>query len=288
MSFVPPPGPPPPSAPDGWKPQFDDRYKQWYFVNLHTGKSQWEPPTGPALPNEQHAPPRGPPPSYEQSGPANPTAAASAGDIKRPLSSNNPYNNHSGTSSVDDDARLAARLQAEEDARAGRKSPAASRGAAAEFYNEAPQPQGGYPPSSSQSPAPPSLPQREQKSRGFLGKLFGQSSGSQAGYASSRPPQYGYQGYPQGGYPGGYGGYPPQQPMGYGYPPQGGYYPPQQVPPPPRKSGLGTGAAAALGVGGGLIGGALLADAFEDHEQDVYDAGYDNGYDDGGDFGGDF
>ncbi|KAI5286144.1 hypothetical protein KEM54_000029 [Ascosphaera aggregata] len=57
MSFTPPPsGPPPPSVPPGWKAQFDERYKEWYYVDLSTGKSQWEKPTGPE--------PQGPPPSY--------------------------------------------------------------------------------------------------------------------------------------------------------------------------------------------------------------------------------
>lgn len=263
-----------------------------FFVNLHSGKSQWEAPEGPARPEGQHAPPSGPPPSYEQSGPGNPAAVASAGDTKRPLSSNNPYyndNNQASTAttpSIDEDARLAARLQAEEDARAGTKSPAATRGSAADFYNEAPPPQAGYaPPRPSSSSQSPVFQGEQSKSRGFLSKLIGKSSGSShGGYGSPRPPQYGYQGYPQGGYPPG--GYPPQPPAGYGYPgygypPQGVYYPPQQQA-PPRKSGMGAGAAAALGVGGGLIGGALLADAIEDHDESVYDAGYDAGYDDGG------
>lgn len=32
MSFAPPPGPPPPSVPEGWKSQYDDRYKQWLVL----------------------------------------------------------------------------------------------------------------------------------------------------------------------------------------------------------------------------------------------------------------
>jgi hypothetical protein len=50
---------------------------------------------------------------------------------------------------------------------------------------------------------------------------------------------------------------------------------------------LGVGGAAALGVGGGLLGGFLLADALEDHDDSVYQQGFDNGADYGdGDFGG--
>jgi len=47
---------------------------------------------------------------------------------------------------------------------------------------------------------------------------------------------------------------------------------------------------ALLAGGAGLVGGALLMDAFEDHEdrqdQQAYDQGYDQGYDNGNDNGG--
>lgn len=36
MSFAPPSGPPPPSVPEGWKAQYDDRYQTWYvFTHLN-------------------------------------------------------------------------------------------------------------------------------------------------------------------------------------------------------------------------------------------------------------
>jgi hypothetical protein len=44
---------------------------------------------------------------------------------------------------------------------------------------------------------------------------------------------------------------------------------------------MGTAGAAALGVGGGLLGGMLIADAMDDH--DDYGGGDDYGGDDGGD-----
>ncbi|KAI9063494.1 hypothetical protein FKP32DRAFT_722968 [Trametes sanguinea] len=57
---------------------------------------------------------------------------------------------------------------------------------------------------------------------------------------------------------------------------------------PPKKSGPGMGTALLAG-GAGLVGGALLMDAFEDHEdherEEAYDAGYDQGYDQGFDQG---
>ncbi|KOC17969.1 WW domain protein [Aspergillus flavus AF70] len=285
MSFAPPPGPPPPAVPEGWKAQFDDRYKQWFFVNLRTGKSQWESPQGPAQ-EELHAPPSEAPPSYEESGPANPSAVHGANE-KKNLGSNNPYNQAGArSSSLDSDARLAAQLQAEEDARArDSRSPRqqATPGAAADYYTEASRPQSvGY---QSSSTPPQHITGPEQKrSKGFLSKLMGKSSSGSAanhGRPSSQPSQpYGYP-------PGGYGGY-PQQPTGYGYPSypaQPGYYPTAAQPVRRHGGGMGTAGAAALGVGGGLIGGALLAEALDDHhDYDDYGSG---GYDDfdGGDFG---
>lgn len=32
MSFAPPSGPPPPSVPEGWKAQYDERYHAWYVA----------------------------------------------------------------------------------------------------------------------------------------------------------------------------------------------------------------------------------------------------------------
>lgn len=39
MSFAPPSGPPPPSVPEGWKAQYDDRYHAW-CVFTHLNKDQ--------------------------------------------------------------------------------------------------------------------------------------------------------------------------------------------------------------------------------------------------------
>ncbi|PYI24357.1 hypothetical protein BO99DRAFT_92091 [Aspergillus violaceofuscus CBS 115571] len=65
-----PPPPPMPRVPEGWRPQFDDRYQEWYYVNLHTGQSQWERPERPAQPDGPAPPPNGPPPSYDATGAA--------------------------------------------------------------------------------------------------------------------------------------------------------------------------------------------------------------------------
>lgn len=274
-------------------------------MDLATGKSQWDRPEAPPPRGDGNFPTNPLPPSYSNAGPGDPAALASVGDQKQHMGSNNPYNPSANTGPgnasphmIDEDARLAAKLQAEEDARAGTRGTGAGpgdRGASSDYYNNASRPQstgpGGYAAgSASHSP----MPEQEQKRSkgGFLSKLMGKSS-------SSRPPrpQPQYASYSQQGPPGGYyggGGYPPQhgpQPGyggGYGgYPQQGGYYQQQ----PPRRQGgggMGTAGAAALGVGGGLLGGMLIADAIDDHhDNDDYGGG--GGGDDyggGDDFGG--
>lgn len=274
---------------------------------MRTGKSQWERPQTAALADEPAGgPPSEPPPSYENSGPANADAvgagaASRAGDKKAlALGSNNPYNrsdtelgesakaNASGGASgsyTDDDARLAAQLQAEEDARAAKER------SARDGPSPSPSPMG--------QPQPGGERQQTSGKRGFFSKLMGKGGRHDHNHSShhgnhgqaQHAPQHGYHqpayGQPQPGYgypqqagypPGGY--YPPQQPgYGYGgYPPQGGYYPPQS-----QRPGMGAGTAAALGVGGGLLGGLLLADAVEDFSGP---GDYDGGDYDGGDFGG--
>jgi hypothetical protein len=203
----------------------------------------------------------------------------------------------SSSSIHDEDAKLAAKLQAEEDARArgGPTPPAgyASGGGAADSYSQ------GYSGQQQQGTFPSDLPPRDDargKDRGFLGKLFGKGKtpqGGQAGYGGgypqqqqnyyqSPPPQqyggYPQQGPPMGGYGGGYGqpgygGYPPQG-YGGGYP-QGGYQQQQQQGRRPGGSGMGMGlAGGALGLGAGVLGGVLIADAIQDHDQAEYSQGY--------------
>ncbi|KXH60031.1 hypothetical protein CNYM01_14094, partial [Colletotrichum nymphaeae SA-01] len=69
--FAPPSGPPPPKAPEvppGWIARWNDQYKEWFYVNLHTKQSQWDKPTEPALPPPpppaEDGHPGGPPPGY--------------------------------------------------------------------------------------------------------------------------------------------------------------------------------------------------------------------------------
>ncbi|SLM35843.1 WW domain [Lasallia pustulata] len=192
--FVPPSGPPPPKVPEGWKALWNDQYKEWFYVNTYTKQSQWEKPTSPIYPpstSASDAPP-GPPPTYTGSGNTNPE--------KSSLGTNNPYSSSSipaSTSShdVDADARYAAKLQEEENARmraAGGMSPA-SRDAQQDYVNT-PMPQG-------YEQALPPRPQ-EKGAKGFLSKLMGKSSGAQGGYGGQQA-GYGQQG---GAYFEGFGG----------------------------------------------------------------------------------
>ncbi|KAH7924831.1 hypothetical protein BV22DRAFT_1195641 [Leucogyrophana mollusca] len=127
--------------------------------------------------------------------------------------------------------------------------------------------------------------------------------GPQGGYGG---PQGGYGGPPQGGFGGGspYAPGPPGGGYQQGYQPEsnrgffGGNQQPAYAQAPPKKSGPGIGTALLAG-GAGLVGGALLMDAIEDHNEDErqegYDQGFQNGenyadnndYGGGGDFGGD-
>ena len=237
-----------------------------FFVNTYTKESTWEKPTAPAHRPDADAPPGGPPPSYSGSG-----AMPGCGNEKH--NPNNPYNQ---AANVDDDAKLAARLQAEEEARV-KAGGNADRGAADSYYQTGGNNQSyGAPPQSSpygqqggispygggaSGPTSPPYDQNQQPQggdgkRGLLGKLLGKASKPHGGGG------YGQQGYPPQGYPQHQQGYPQQ---GYGGYPQQGYggYPPQQpmyAQQPPKKSGGGLGMAggAALGLGGGLVGGMLV------------------------------
>ena len=236
-----------------------------FYVNIYTKKSQWDKPTEPIYPPPSHDAPAGPPPGYSGGGVnSNPT------DTKQ-----NPYGRAGSHSPVntESDAALAARLQAEEDERA--RGASGSRNAFQDYQNT---------PMPSQSPGLQDLPPREQK-RGFLGKLLGKHGSSssnqyqpqpgygqpqyppqqQYGYGAPPPQQYG--GYPQQGYP--QQGYAPGPGYGGGY--GGGY---QQQQPPKKSGGMGAMGGAALGLGGGLVGGMLLEDAIQDHDQSEYQQGY--------------
>ncbi|KAM0559502.1 hypothetical protein ACHAPJ_004532 [Fusarium lateritium] len=316
--FAPPVGPPPPKAPEvpaGWAVRWNDQYKEWFYVNIYTKQSQWEKPTAPVFPADDGAP-AGAPPGYHQGNAPVPT------DTKK-----NPYEDHldhsaMGGPSHDDDARLAAQLQAEEDARArggpGGPNVPAGYGASSSPYPQSnspyPQDNSPYPQQQGGSSYPSELPPRDRgaKSGGFLGKLLGKGKqmaashqgggGSHGGYGGGYSQQQQYygqqpQGYPGQGPPMGYGAQPHYgggygAPGGYGgyggapgYGGQGGGFGGGGR--KPGGGGMGMMGGAALGAGAGLLGGAMIANAIDDDEQDAYQDGYQDGAD-GGDDGGDF
>lgn len=177
-----------------------------YYVNLHTGRSQWERPDRPAQPDGAAPPPKGPPPSYEAT----------------------------------------TRNQQDPDPR--------TRDRPDPYYYSSPQP-------ASQSTYTPN--------RGEIPYGYPQ-------------PQYGYNGY---GYNPAYPpqpAYPNQYPTAYQNGPDQAQAPRNQK----QKKGMGKMGAAALGVGGGLLGGFLLGEGIEALEDD-FDRPPPPGPD-FDDFGGDF
>ena len=235
-------------------------------MDLLTKKSQWDRPTAPAEPVSVHDEPGGPPPtySYDQSG----DTQASEKRAKSATTKQEEEEN---------DARYAARLQAEEDARANRSGmmPDAN-------YATKPIPIVDH----RQSELPPRAERSAGRKRGFLGKLLGKHSHQpSAGHQQQFYPQQGYgparyeSGYPQ---------------TSHSYPPHQGFYGSSGMMgmPPRRGHGFPGGAmgGAALGVGGGLLGGVLLADAIGDHNRYDGGSGSSSGYggsDAGGYDGGD-
>jgi hypothetical protein len=213
-------------VPAGWKAVWNDQYKEYFYVNIYTKKSQWDAPTAPVYPPDEAPPdgaPPGAPPAYDTQN-ARP-AGIEKPDIKSPLGGTGP-----GGSGLTEDERLARQLQDEENARAGLPHGAHSplpndpnRGASDSYYNDGPpQGQSGYgspQPASygqqNQGPYDASGPQDKGKSKGLLGKLAGGFLGKNK-YPQQQQQQPQYYPQPQQQYP--------QQ--GYGYPQQG--YPPGQ------------------------------------------------------------
>lgn len=109
--FAPPPGPPPPKVPEGWKAVWNPQYNEWFYVNVYTKQSQWDKPTEPVYPPGE-APPAGAPPGYAPPASGAVGGYPSATNEKGGFGSNNPYANTS------EDEALARRLQEEEQARA--------------------------------------------------------------------------------------------------------------------------------------------------------------------------
>jgi len=148
-----------------------------------------------------------------------------------------------------------------------------------------PPPPNNPPPSQYSPPAGPPPPSNQSPQYGGYGAPAGPSYGgpsyggpsyggppheSGGSYQQQQQQQQGEWGQPQGHNKGWFGGGSQNAPQ-----PQVGY---QQA--PPKKSGMGVGTMAALGVGG-LLGGAVLAHEFEEHNEREREEGFDQGYQDG-------
>ncbi|KAF4574464.1 hypothetical protein EYR40_005811 [Pleurotus pulmonarius] len=240
--------------PPGWITQYDSRYSAWYYVNTSASPpvTVWEHPLGappPAPPPSHYAPPPGPPPPNHntypgQSAPPYPSPGPSPG---APPYNSNPPNSYYGNP------------QGQYGGYPGGGSP------------------GGYPgqqPSYGAPPQPHLLLSRIGSKRRRLSKegkarrdpcsplrsnlILGLFIGLFGGLFGKKPSS-------------GYGG------GGYGQQPQVVYA--QQ----PAKSGGGMGMGGMLAAGGaGLIGGALIANAIDDSQEDAYREGYEDAQDGGG------
>ena len=272
--FAPPQGPPPPQLPDGWKAVWNPQYEQWFYVNLQTKASQWDKPTesayGVGIASDT-------PPGYASHTPM------STGPEK--YGSNNPFsapaNPTMAAGTTGEDERLARQLQEEEEARAR----GSTQGAAGGYYGQQSQP-----PYQQDQYGSAQLPEKKKK-----GGLFGKIQAKLEGAAASRPPQGMHGVYPQQhGYAGGPGyGQPVYGPGGYGQPGYGhgpayggGHYGGSH---PPRRAGgggMGMAGGAALGLGAGVLGGALIANGMDDAYEEGYEDGGGGDDDGGGDDGG--
>ncbi|KAI4152111.1 MAG: hypothetical protein LQ340_003096 [Diploschistes diacapsis] len=198
MTDAPPPGPPPPKVPEGWKAVWNSQYSEWFYVNVHTRASQWDKPTAPVSDPNNTDPLFSPPPAYTPSTAAS-SGALSPGPHPTKGNPNNPYGQPlraQTPNDIDADARLAAQLQAEEEARAAAASGTgrqpASRGpggAADSYYTEG----GANRPGSGYGGGQPNLqPQPEQpQKRGLLDKLTGRSHHYQGSFPAQQQGQGG-------------------------------------------------------------------------------------------------
>jgi hypothetical protein len=69
-----------PAVPNGWKAQFDDKYQTWFYVNLSSGKSQWEAPPSTKFPDEDKN--LEPPPYAPSAASSSPVSATATGDSR--------------------------------------------------------------------------------------------------------------------------------------------------------------------------------------------------------------
>ncbi|KAK8097420.1 hypothetical protein PG984_016559 [Apiospora sp. TS-2023a] len=242
--YAAPSGPPPPTVPEGWATRWNEQYQAWFYVNTYTKKSQWDKPTGPAEDPSAASAPSGPPPSQ----------IATEPEKEKPATAERAFAEQAPA--VDAATRPGAAPPSP--AYSGEnRAPSATQEKKGGFFNKI-------------------VGTFQEKTKGAFPQQQQQQQQPQQGYYNSPPPQQ--QGY--------YGGPPQamqqqQQPQQYyGQPAQGGYYgapAPQQQQyqqPAEKKKGMGTMGGAALGVGAGLLGGALIAGAISHgNEEEAYEEG---------------
>ncbi|KAK7990129.1 HET-domain-containing protein [Apiospora arundinis] len=269
--FAPPAGPPPPTVPEGWAARYNAQYSAWFYVNLYSKKSQWDKPTAPA--EDPNAPvPSGPPPGHQEPAPTpTPAPAPAPAAAEPPKTEEKPSAERAfmeAAPPVDNATRPGAAppspaYSGDNRGAAGADGKEAKGGFFNKIVGQFQEKTKGAFPGQQQQQQQPTPPQERGDPYGGGAAAPPYQQQPQQQYYSSPPPQQ--QGY--------YGAPPPQQ---Y-YQPQGGYYPPpqqyQQAPAPEKKKGMGTMGGAALGIGAGLLGGALISNAISNSNEEAFEEG---------------
>ncbi|KAK6840893.1 hypothetical protein PG987_001753 [Apiospora arundinis] len=255
--FAPPAGPPPPTVPEGWAARYNAQYSAWFYVNLYSKKSQWDKPTAPA--EDPNAPvPSGPPPGHQEPAPTPTPAPAPA-----PAAAEPPKTEEKPSAERAFMEAAPPPIPVTTGGAAGADGKEAKGGFFNKIVGQFQEKTKGAFPGQQQQQQQPTPPQERGDPYGGGGAAPPYQQQPQQQYYSSPPPQQ--QGY--------YGAPPPQQ---Y-YQPQGGYYAPpqqyQQAPAPEKKKGMGTMGGAALGIGAGLLGGALISNAISNSNEEAFEEG---------------
>jgi hypothetical protein len=151
-----------PAVPNGWKAQFDDKYQTWFYVNLSSGKSQWEAPPSTKFPDEDKN--LEPPPYAPSAASSSPVSATATGDSRGANKDPQPA------------------LQQQQYYQQQQYPPQGAYGGYGGYGGGYPPHQGyaGYPPQGMYGGYPPQ-PQQQQQQRRGMGNMGGMALGAGAG-----------------------------------------------------------------------------------------------------------
>ncbi|KAK6863568.1 hypothetical protein PG995_000096 [Apiospora arundinis] len=269
--FAPPAGPPPPTVPEGWAARYNAQYSAWFYVNLYSKKSQWDKPTAPA--EDPNAPvPSGPPPGHQEPAPTpTPAPAPAPAAAEPPKTEEKPSAERAfmeAAPPVDNATRPGAAPPSPaysgdnrgQPVRTARKPRAVS--STRLWANSRKRPRVHSPDNSSSSnnqhrhrsgaipmaaaPPPRHTSSNHNNSTIALPRPSNKGTTAHPRHSSTTSPREATI-------------LPPQQ------------Y--QQAPAPEKKKGMGTMGGAALGIGAGLLGGALISNAISNSNEEAFEEG---------------